>query len=284
MKKVNSDHFDGKTKKLVHSQTALAALLICVFFTSVVTVFGNLILDMSPPVRLTVFTIGQLMLSGTVILLMRKLEVFDISDFSFKGIGKGLLLAWFGIVYITVSFFIACMQIPENSFIAPNVFYLFIVVLHPFIGTALYEEALYRGLVLKLLLKKYGHSKRGIINACIISSAFFGFFHICNMLTAPVLPTITQIISAAAVGLFCAVIFVRTRKLLIPMLFHGLLNLSTQIFNAIVSPDAMMQNAGAETGTDVIGFIIMTLLSTLPILIAGLVLLRKVKPDGLSNE
>ena len=68
------------------------------------------------------------------------------------------------------------------------------------------------------------------------------------------------------------------------MLFHGLLNLSAQIFNAIASPDAMMQNAGAETGTNVIGFIIMTLLSTLPILIAGLVLLRKVKPDGLSNE
>ena len=270
----------GKINKLVHSQTVLSALILSAIFISVVTVFGILIIDMTPSVRLTVFTIGQLVLSGTAVWLMRKLKVFDINDFSLKGIGKGFLFAWFGFVYIAVSFFIVLMQIPENSFIAPNIFYLLIVVLHPIIGTGLFEEVLFRGLILKILLKKTGHTKRGIINACVISSVLFGLVHFVNILAgAPVLPTIAQIISAMATGIFFAVVFVRTRKLWIPIFLHGLINLSVQIFDAIVSPNALLQNADSQPEINIVGFIISTLLETLPMLIAGFVLLRKVTPD-----
>ena len=274
-----------KINRFVRLRAVLSTVLLSVLFISAVTIFGISILDMTPSVRLAVFTCGQLILSGAIIWLMRKLEVFDINDFSFKGIGKGLLMAWFGIVYIAVSFFVVFFQIPENSFIRPNVFYLLIVILHPVIGTGLFEEVLYRGLVLKILLKKGGDSKAGIIKACVVSSALFGFLHIGNILAgAPVLETITQMISATAVGLFSAVIFVRTRKLWIPILFHGLLNVSVQIFNAIVSPDVLMQNVDIQPGINIIGFIINTLFVTLPILIAGLVLLRKVGSEWNSQR
>ena len=241
-------------------------------------------LDITPPVRLTVFTIGQLLLSGFVVLLTRKLKVFNIDDFKLKGIVKGFLLAWFGFVYIAVSFVITLMSNLENSFIAPNIFYLLIVVLHPFIGTGLFEEVLYRGLVLKLLLKYTGSSKREIVSAVVISSTIFGLLHAVNIIAgAPVLPTISQIISATATGLFFAVVYLRTKILWIPIFFHGLLNLSVQIFDAIISPVTQYQTAesqsGAQVGMDITGFIIMTLLSTLPILIAALILLRKVKPE-----
>ena len=150
-----------KINKFVRSKSVLSAFLISVFFISVITIFGILIIDMDPPVRLAIFTCGQLILSGTVIWLMRMLDVFDINDFSFKGTGKSFRTAWFGIVYAAVSFFVVFFQIPENSFVRPNIFYLLIVVLHPFIGTGLFEEVLYRGLVLKILLEK----KRRIKNA-----------------------------------------------------------------------------------------------------------------------
>ncbi|MDR1617057.1 MAG: CPBP family intramembrane metalloprotease [Syntrophomonadaceae bacterium] len=275
----------GEINKFVRSQAVLAVFLLSILFISVVTVLGILILDLTPSVRLAIFTVGQLMLSGTAVWLMRKLEVFGTNDFKFKGIGKGFCLAWFGFLYIAITFLICFMSIPENSFIAPSMFYLLIVVLHPFIGTGLFEEVLYRGLVLKILLKKTGGSKRGIILACVISSAIFGLLHIVNILAGDtVLPTVTLIISATATGLFFAAVFMRTGKLWISIFLHGLLNVSSQIFNAIVSPDALTQNTEAQARTDIVGFIINTLFQTLPILIAAVILLRKVKPDEISDK
>jgi len=177
------------------------------------------------------------------------------------------------------------MQIPKNGFITPDIPTLIIIVLHPFIGTGLFEEVLYRGLVLKLLLKKNQDSKQGMIFACVISSAIFGFFHLVNVFAgAPVLSTLSQVVDATATGLFFAVVFLRTRKLLMPILLHGLLNLSTQIFDAIVSFDLLLQNPAPQTEVDIIGLIIYTLFTSLPMLIAALVLLRKVEPGSITTK
>ena len=274
-----------KINKFVCSRAVLSAFLLSTLFILAITALGVSLLDMAMPGRLMVFTIGQLILASVAIWLMRKLEVFDRDDFRLKGLGKGLLLAWFGFVYIIISFFINFMQIPISSFIAPNIPSLIIIVLHPFIGTGLFEEVLYRGLVLKMLLRKTGHSKKGVIFACVISSAIFGLLHIVNVFAgAPVLSTISQIIHATATGLFFAAVFLRTKKLWIPILLHGLLNLSAQIFDAIVPPDFLLQSLEAQTGADIPGLTIYTLFVTLPILIAALVLLRKAEPYETSNE
>jgi len=274
-----------KINKFVFTKAVLSTFLLSALFMSAVTILGISIIDITPPIRLTVFTIWQLILSSIIILLMRKLDVFDINDFRFKGVGKGLLIAWFGIVYAIITFFIVFMQIPENSFIAPNIFYLLIVIIHPFIGTGFFEEVLFRGLVLKILLKKFGSTKKRIVGAILISSVFFGSVHFVNIIAgAPVLPTITQIIHASTGGFFYAIVYLRTRKLLIPILFHGLLNVAAQIFDAIISPEVLMQNANALVETDIIGFIVNTLFISLPVLIAGLFLLRKVKPEEISAE
>jgi len=273
-----------KINKFVRSQAVFSALLLSVLFTSIITVVGISIFDLKPPVILVIYTVGQLALSGTIIWLMQNLKVFDANDFKLKGIGKGFLLAWFGFLFIGISFFINFMSVPENSFIVPNTFYLLIVILHPIIGTGLFEEVLYRGLVLKILLKKTEDTKKGIIFACIISSVIFGLVaHIPNLFagTRTYLQTVNQIITAITAGLFFAAVFVRTKKLWITILLHGLLNLSAQIFDAITSMDLVVQNA-EQTGTDIGGYIFMTLLEALPILIAGLILLRKAIPDEIS--
>ena len=270
-----------RINKFINSKTVLSVVVLSVLFIFLVTVIGILVLNMTPPLRLALFTFGQLMLSATVIWLMRKLEVFAISDFSFKGITKDILLAWFGIVYLIVSFFMSFSQVPQNGFIEPNIPYLLIVILHPLIGTAIFEEVLYRGLVLKLLLRKQSDSKNSIIKACIISSVIFGFLHITNFYAGDsVMEVTTKIVTATTAGLFFAAVFVRTRKLSLTILFHGLLNLSSQIFNALVSPDITVQSPEAKVEiANILGFIINILFVTLPILIAALVLLRKVKPD-----
>ena len=274
-----------RVSNFVHSKTVLSVLLLSIIFTLVVTILGVILLGLTLPLKLVFFTIGQLILAIIAIWLMRKLEVFDTNDFKFHGMGKGLLISWFGFVYIIISFLISFMQIPKNGFITPDIPTLIIIVLHPFIGTGLFEEVLYRGLVLKLLLKKNQDSRQGMIFACVISSAIFGFFHIVNVFAgAPVLSTLSQVVDATATGLFFAVVFLRTRKLLMPILLHGLLNLSTQIFDAIVSFDLLLQNPAPQTEVDIIGLIIYTLFTSLPMLIAALVLLRKVEPGSITTK
>jgi membrane protease YdiL (CAAX protease family) len=177
------------------------------------------------------------------------------------------------------------MQVPGDSYVIPDVPNLFMVVLHPFIGTGLFEEVLFRGLVLKILLIKSGYTKKGIINAILISSVLFGLVHIINILAgADILPTLSQIVSATALGFFFAILYLRKRLLLLPIFFHGLTNLSTQIFDAITSHDILMQSAQNQSGSDIAGLIVMTLLSSIPPIIAGLILLRKVSPPIISNS
>ena len=267
-----------KINRFVSTHTVLSVFLLSALIIFTLTVFGISIFEMTPSIRLAVFTIGQLVLFYIVVWLMRKLLVFDINDFRFKGIGKGFLIGWFGIIFIIIAFLINFIQNRANSFITPNIFYLLIVVLHPFVGTALFEEVLFRGLVFKVLLRKTGDSKRGIVFACVVSSALFGLVHVFNILAgAPVLPTISNVISAAASGVFFAAVFYRTRKLLIPIIFHGLLNLSHQIYDALVSPDALLQSAEAQAGINITWPIIFTLFGNVAMVIAGLVLLRKAK-------
>jgi len=274
-----------KINKFTHSHTILAAFLIGTFFISVLSVFAVFIMylegmadamDTANPAFLIYFTMVQIALWIIAIWLMRKMQVFNINDFKFKNMGKGFFLGWFNIVFAVGAFFSIFMQIPEGGWITPDPVNLLITVLHPFVGTGMFEEILVRGLILKILLLTMGHSKKGIINACIISSAIFGFAHIVNLIHGTELLSIaTQIVYATFIGVFYAALFLRTKTLWVPILLHGLTNVSLQIFNAIVSPD-IMQGQAAE---DAVGGVLNILLLTLPFLIAGFILLRKVTPE-----
>ena len=101
----------------VRSQTVLSAFLLSALFISVVTLLGILLLGMPLPGRLVYFTIGQVILAIIAIWLMRKFEVFDANDFKFNQMGRGLLISWFGFVYVGISFLINYMQIPNSAYI-----------------------------------------------------------------------------------------------------------------------------------------------------------------------
>ena len=271
----------GKINEFVHSQAVFSACLLSVVYISALTLSGVLfVMGMPQTIGLTLFTVCQLTLSFITILIMRKLHIFDRNDFKFKNMVKGLLLGWLSIAFSIIIFLLKTLQLPEYSLIAPSPLNLLIVVLHPFIGTGLLEEVLVRGLLLKILLKKKGHSKRGIINACVISSAIFGLAHIVNLTHMAVSSVISQIIYATAVGLFYAALYLRTKTLWVPILLHGLFNLSSQVIDAIT----LLPDAQPRVDIDIVGFIVNTLLIAVPFLIAGLVLLRKVKPDEITEK
>lgn len=93
-----------------------------------------------------------------------------------------------------------------------------------------------------------------------------------------------KLFNCIAWGIFYSALFLRTKTLWVPIIIHALGNLAAQIFDVIVSPDILLQGAEAQGDTDIIGFIVLTLIQTLPALIAGLILLRKVKPEEKENS
>ena len=282
-----------KINNFTYSHSLLSTSIYSIFFISILSVFGYLIFEIPqdglPPGinSLFPFTILQMVLTSAIILLMRKLEIFQISDFGIKYFGKGLILAWVGIIGIFGTFFMSYFsyyQFPGKIFIFSNIFYFLLVLFHPLIGTALFEETLFRGLVLKILLRKYGHTKNGIILSCVIPSILFGVVHISNYPLVGI-SVISQIIIPIAHGLFYAALYLRTKTLLVPIFIHGFTNIAHQIFYAIISPDIFLQIAEAKSQNQLqvesvtFGNVFLILLSTLPYIIAGFILLKKVTPE-----
>ena len=274
-----------RINKFAHSHAVLSTLLLSAIIFTALGIFSFLTIQPQAGIPMGVgqqarFTLGQMVLSVITIYLMRKLNVFNMSDFRLKNMGKGLLLGWVAIVGSIINFVTAFTQIPSASFITPNIPHLLIVIFRPIIGTGFFEEVFFRGLVLKLLLVAFGDSKKGMLKAALISSVIFGAVHITNAIFgAGLLPTISQFIYATAIGIFYAALYLRTRNLWVPILLHALINFSTQIFGAIVSHEGFTELRAIVTEPSIAVFIISTLVMTVPFLIAGLVLLRKVKPD-----
>jgi len=279
-----------KINRLVRSHSIVVTLLIGALFILALMGFAVLLMlaysmmdamvdAVTDPSFLALFTLGQIVLSGIVIYLMKKMQVFKVSDFKFRNIGKGFLIGWFNLVFAIAAFSLTFFALPENSLIMPSPFALIVTVLHPFLGTGVFEEVLVRGLIFKILLLTMGHTKNGIIKAVLISSAIFGVVHIVNVIVVgEFLPVIAQVIYATFIGVFYAVLYLRTKTLWVPILLHGLTNLSTQIFNVILSPDVLQDLMQNQTEPSVMDAF-MPVVFSIPFLIVGLILLRKVKAE-----
>lgn len=83
------------------------------------------------------------------------------------------------------------------------------------------EELVFRGVILPGTMTHFsGH--RGMWYAVLITSALFGVSHMVNLARQPLEATLLQGVNAFAMGLFLAALYLRTRSLIFPMIFHGL--------------------------------------------------------------
>ncbi|WP_198283747.1 CPBP family intramembrane glutamic endopeptidase [Clostridium cellulovorans] len=84
-----------------------------------------------------------------------------------------------------------------------------------YLSTGLFEEVLCRGVILTVMLRKWGNSKVGIYLSVITSSLIFGTAHIANFLSnrSLLLATVTQITFAFFIGVFFATCFLRNKTI-----------------------------------------------------------------------
>jgi len=96
----------------------------------------------------------------------------------------------------------------------------------------IFEESLCRGLLFQGLLARMGSSRRGIVAASVISSAFFGIIHVVvGVELNPwwVLTAVLKIVQAGWIGFLFCVAVIKTRSLLPCFLFHSLFDINVII-------------------------------------------------------
>ncbi|TFG27860.1 MAG: CPBP family intramembrane metalloprotease [Promethearchaeota archaeon] len=101
-------------------------------------------------------------------------------------------------------------------------FLIFITALRP----GIWEEVMFRGIILTLLAKKYSEKK-----SVIISSILFGLMHLFNLLSGGnIIITVIQVIYATFFGIVFGYLFIKTKSLLPCIITHYLIDSLGQLF------------------------------------------------------
>lgn len=116
--------------------------------------------------------------------------------------------------------------IAEGATISPDWFFNLVLTAAVCIGIGIFEELMFRGIVLNGLLAVTGKSHRGTMAAVVVTSLFFGIAHIDIMtdFSDPLLAA-QAVLKIVQTGLFSIVvceIVLRTHRLGGASLFHGL--------------------------------------------------------------
>lgn len=87
------------------------------------------------------------------------------------------------------------------------------------LGVGFFEELIFRGFLIRTL------EHINVKLAVIFSGVFFGALHLVNIMSgAEVVPTLFQVLYAAAFGLMCSLFFYKTRNIIPCILCHALTN------------------------------------------------------------
>lgn len=139
------------------------------------------------------------------------------------------------------------------------------------------EEVMGRGVVLTVMLQKWGQNQRGIYRAVLIANALFGVSHIFNLLAGrlPPLASLAQIVYSFVFGVAFAACFSRNNAIWPVMAMHAMINMGGGLHHIAVGGAeqiAIVNTTWAQVAA--------TLVVSLPLLLYSLFILRRVGSDS----
>lgn len=176
---------------------------------------------------------------------------------------------WFCIPPIVIFAFSAWDILSGNIAInagLPDVIIYFLLNL----SVGFYEEMIGRSFVLNLLLQKWGKTRNGMYLAVIVSSLIFGLIHLTTVILGKreLIPGIGQAVYCIYFGVFFAGCMIRFQSVWPPIILHT-------IFDLLGSAVGLTERFG-EIEQASLSATFMNALFLLPVLLCGLLLLRKV--------
>ncbi len=184
----------------------------------------------------TIVTNSIIRFLGGIVFVVLLISFDHAKLFQIKNLGKSLLIILPALIisinnFPIIAFFDGRATLAEPGY---RVFLFFIECL----SIGFFEEIIFRGIILVLLLKKLAQTKNGVFLSIVISSAIFGLIHVLNLFDgASMGDTVLQIGYSFLVGMMWAVMFLKTGNLWLTMLLHATYNFFGQVMFYLGSVD-----------------------------------------------
>ncbi len=150
------------------------------------------------------------------------------------------------------------------------------------------EEFIFRGFLQPVFLKRYITHKRGIFLGVLLPAVSFGLAHLFNLAVNDNVPqVIGQVIYATFIGFFFGVTLLKTNKLIPLAITHGLINfffLISSLPGLEINADTAVDTTAEATLSGQISEAAAPILIFLPLLITGLILLRKIEKEKVMEK
>ena len=168
--------------------------------------------------------------------LLSVFPFYLIYDFGFSGIlknikGKKSLLPCLSALIIAVNNFpilpIATGEAGLKIYLLDGIAYIFYCV-----SIGVMEEAIFRGNLFPLILKRQKRNKLGVLKAIIISSAVFGGMHLFNLFSGGGARVFLQVGYSFLMGLVFSLTMLFTGNLFVPIILHAVFDIGGFLFDA----------------------------------------------------
>ena len=212
-----------KIRSLTYQYAIPAAFIVFVLIDLLLLGLGQL-LSLLPP------TLPMLYLSETIMILVPVASVFFFgfsSAFKKGNFLRGLLYLLPLIVsqaIILGGFFSENLGNPEANW---KPWYLVVYGVFSVVGVGVREECIFRATIQNILAKKHANSVKGIWITAIVAALIFGLTHVTNVLFGvDPLAVLTQVISAACLGLLLGAVYLRSGSIWALILIHTLIDIA----------------------------------------------------------
>lgn len=226
--------------------------------------------------------INKVLVSIIIILVLARLDfIKSIGLTTLATRGKDWFIAWPSAIILLIGLLPLIVGSLTIDLSKPNVVIIFILM-NFFIGLS--EELLVRGVILSVLLTKWGNTKKRIYYSVIVSSVIFGAAHLGNIIgnTGFLVATLSQVVYATLIGVFFAACVLRSQAIWPAIIIHAAIDFVSQLQQIAVGGG--VEVAGQVTAS-------MTLLQAFqPVMIYamlagyGFFILKKVTPATVKSR
>jgi membrane protease YdiL (CAAX protease family) len=168
-------------------------------------------------------TIGRLVSIFILLLILLRLGWLHSAGFTRLGQRRTWLILLLPLAYLTVVSAYAMTGNLDFSFSDPALTGLAALFL---MSHAFLEETAFRGVILHGFVRAWGGIHRGLIESVLISSLFFGGYHILYLAGEALPVVLLRIVFATFLGVFLGAQVMNGKSIYPAVFFHGILNLA----------------------------------------------------------
>lgn len=156
------------------------------------------------------------------------------------------------------------------------------------ISIGLFEESLFRGVVLEALARKLGGTRKGVVGAVLCSALIFGVAHVIpyivggNYDVSGVVQALLKVVQSGAFGVLLATLYLQNKNLWSIVLVHALSDffpMMTQIFRDASEGSGGYVSSGADGTRTIITFSIYLILYIPPMISSARMLKKMDVPE-----